>query len=72
MAELFAIGLYHFGDGGIIHRCARVSLRLNLWRSTLEDVKAGRCSLLFTLRRFFGQTGQLWLVVAGLYMYDKR
>ena len=55
-ADLFAIGLYHFGAAGIIHRCARVLLHLNLWISTLEDVEAGRCSFLFTLRRFFGQT----------------
>jgi hypothetical protein len=55
-AELFAIGLCHLGAGGIIHRCARVLLHRNLWRSTLEDIEAGRCSFLFTLRRFFGQT----------------
>jgi len=51
-ADLFAIGLYHFGAGGIIHRCASVLLHLNLWFSTLRDVEAGRCSFLFTLRRF--------------------
>jgi hypothetical protein len=54
-ADLFAIGRCHFGTGGIIHRCARVLLHLNLWFSTLGDVEAGRCSFLFTLRRFFAQ-----------------
>jgi len=55
-SDLFAIGRCHFGAGGIIHRCARLLLHLNLWFSTLPDVEAGRCSFLFTLLRFFGQT----------------
>jgi hypothetical protein len=59
-ADLFGIRPCHFGDG-IIHRGARVLPHLDLWLSTLEDVEAGRCSLLFTLRRFLGQSAQLLL-----------
>jgi hypothetical protein len=64
-ADLFALGLYHFGAGEIIHHCARVLLHLNLWLSTLEYVEAGRCSFLFTLQRFFGQTA-LWEIAPAL------
>jgi hypothetical protein len=40
----------------VLHGRLQSLEKSSLWLSTLEDVEAGRCSFLFTLRRFFGQT----------------